>query len=375
MAISRWPSLHRQHTSPTNNERTQRSQTTPLPSRRNHVGIQLPHPSFLNRFKRKSLPTETTTTPRRLSAGSDPNAHRGSADADRNSIMMDLEVVFDSEEGMNDGDQTHARTTPRRPPVDDNEYRYWRLQGRSGRRNAEVGTIRKDWSSIPSPFTSQPKIVDAGHYIERPTYKRTYYEQPNASSLSTMVDPYPTLRRQQAGHSFAHDDIDISISPYRSHQQQRRHSLSWGKMDKIISENKGEHDTLRRVDTFTSTSTAGTGPGTLSRQWDSVRRLMKGKTKKMPGDKKGKSRVIDLDLAPPPHMLDQDHSEDSSTDHPTIKILVQEPTIHFISDSPVDQTNDFLNVHRSTSPYDADIDSIDDRASHTSQALSDSKEL
>ncbi|KAI9282967.1 hypothetical protein BC943DRAFT_362181 [Umbelopsis sp. AD052] len=375
MAISRWPSLHRQHNSPTlestSNGHTQRSQTTPLPSRRNHVGIQLPHPSFLNRFKRKSLPVEPITTVRRLSAGSDSHAHRVSADIDRNSIMMDLEVVFDSEAGMNDGDQTHARTT--RLPVDDNEYRYWRLQGRSGRRNAEVGLIRKDWSSIPSPFTSQPKIVDAGHYIERPTVKRTYYEQPPASSLSTMVDPYPLLRRQQAELSSAHDDIDISISPYRSHRQQRRHSLSWGNMDKMIHENKGEDDALRRVDTFTSTSTAGTGPGTLSRQWDSVRRLMKGKTKKMPGDKKGKSRVIDLDLAPPP--LDQDLSEDSSTGHPTIKILVQEPTIHFTSDSPVDQTNDFLNVHRSTSPYDGDIDSLDDRMSHTSQALSSSKDL
>jgi hypothetical protein len=236
---------------------------------------------------------------------------------------------------------------------------------------------RKDWSSIHSPFTSQPKIVDAGHYIERPTFKRTYYEQPSTSSLSTMVDPYPILRRRQAGHSCEHDDIDISISPYRPHQQQRRHSLSWGKMDKMISENKGEDDALRRIDTFTSTSTSGTGtgPGPLSRQWDSVRRLMKGRTKKMSGDKKGKSRVIDIDLAPPPQMLDQDLSEDSSTDHPTIKILVQEPTIHFVSDTPVDHPNDFLNVHLSTSPYDADIDSIDDRASHTSQALSDSKDL
>lgn len=192
-----------------------------------------------------------------------------------------------------------------------------------------------------------------------------------------MVDPYPILRMQQAGHSFEHDDIDISISPYRSHQQQRRHSLSWGKMDKMISENKGEDNALRRTDTFASTSTSGTGtgPSTLSRQWDSVRRLMKGKKTKMASDKKGKSRVIDLDLAPPSQMLDQDLSEESSTDHPTIKILVQEPTSHFLSDSPEEQPNDFLNVHRSTSPYDADIDSIDDRASHTSQPLSNSKDL
>jgi hypothetical protein len=87
------------------------------------------------------MPTETTNMPRRMSVVSTSNAHRESADIDRNSIMMDLEVVFDNEEGSNDGDQIPARTAPPRPPVDDNEYRYWRLQGRSGRRNAEVGVM------------------------------------------------------------------------------------------------------------------------------------------------------------------------------------------------------------------------------------------
>jgi hypothetical protein len=181
-----------------------------------------------------------------------------------------------------------------------------------------------------------------------------------------MVDPYPILRKQQAGYTFEHDDMDISISPYQSNQQQIRHSLSWGKMDKMIHENRGDDDVLRNVDTNTSTFSAGPGTGTLSRQWDSVRNIMKGKKTKMSSDKKGKFPVIDIDLAPPPQMHEQDSIDDSPTDHPTIKILVEEPTVHFSSDFPINHSSDFLQVHRSASSYDADIDSIDDRASQTS---------
>jgi hypothetical protein len=237
----------------------------------------------------------------------------------------------------------------------------------------------KDWSSMASPFALQPKIVDGGRYIEPPTLIRNYFDASTPSVISNMVEPYPLLRKQHAGHSVEHDDIDVSISPYRTHlndldtKQQRRHSLSWGNMDKMISENRHEEHALGRVDTDTSTSTAGTH----SRPWGGMRKMMSGKGKKSKhnGDKKGKSRIIDIDLIP--QTLEEESTESHTpADHPTIKILVQEPQIPFHLESPIRQSTDYLHVvQRSTSPYDADVDSIDDHPSNTTKSLADSKEL
>jgi hypothetical protein len=232
---------------------------------------------------------------------------------------------------------------------------------------------------MASPFALQPKILDGGRYIEPPTLIRNYFDASTPSIISNMVEPYPLLRKQHAGHSVEHDDIDVSISPYRTHlndwdtKHQIRHSLSWGNMDKMISENRHEEHALGRVDTDTSTSTAGTH----SRPWGGMRKMMSGKGKKSKhsGDKKGKSRIIDIDLIP--QTLEEESTESHTpADHPTIKILVQEPQISFHLESPIRQSNDFLHVvQRSTSPYDADVDSIDDHPSNTTKSLADSKEL
>lgn len=234
---------------------------------------------------------------------------------------------------------------------------------------------------MSSPFTTQPKVMDDGLYIERPSVKRNYYDVPSPSTIPNTVEPYPLLRKLRAGHTDEHNDLHLSAPTYMAQsqdlasKQQKRHSLSRAKVDKLISEHRYDDNVLARVDTVTSTSTAGTNPW----PWDGVRKMMgsKGKKAKTTGDKKGKSRVIDIDLAPA--TADQEPAEASAatnvSDHPTIKILVREPHIPYQLGPPLQQSNEYLNVHRSASPYDADIDSLDDRESNNANSVPDTTAL
>jgi hypothetical protein len=146
MAITRWPSLHRPYNSPTqestNEEQSTSTPQTPLPVRRKHFGIQLPNPAFFSKFRRKSLSINHGNLARRASLAQPSSTPRTSVDVDRTSVMPEFQVVFDSgEEGNDDGAQISERVAPCEPAEEDTEYRYWRLQGRSGRRNAEVGQM------------------------------------------------------------------------------------------------------------------------------------------------------------------------------------------------------------------------------------------
>jgi hypothetical protein len=199
-----------------------------------------------------------------------------------------------------------------------------------------------------------------------------------------MTAPYPLLRKQRIPHLSDQTDSDTTVYPYWLLQQQqnptkqsRRHSLSWGKMDKLIHENRNDDDTHKHMETSTSTSTAG------SRPWDSMRRMMssKNKSNKSQSDKKGKSRVIDINLLPKTESQKREsltaeslaEVEGAAPDRPTIKILVQEP--HPPHSPTQHQSNDFLHVINNHSAYDADVDSIDDRASDTSKPITDGSAL
>lgn len=226
--------------------------------------------------------------------------------------------------------------------------------------------------------------MDEGHYIEPPVLQRNFFDPPAPSVMSNMTEPYAILRKQRIPHLSDQTDTDTTIYPYWLLQQRqipatqnRRHSLSWGKMDKMIQEHRHEDDLHKRMETSTSTSTAG------SRTWDSMRRMMssKSKTNKTQSDNKGKSRVIDINLLPNTESQKRDSLraqavpdiDEPAPEYPTIKILVQEP--HQNQDTVQSQSNDYLHVINNHSAYDADVDSIDDRASDTSKPVTEGSAL
>lgn len=140
MAILHWPQLRRQNqpTSPStsNGDSSATLQDAATSNRRNHTSIHMPN--VFTKFTRRPSTRENPEFARRASILETAQAARQPEEIERPSITQELEVMFDRPDQGDNSDQTSERQAPKNTAEADVEYRYWRLQGGAGRRNAEI---------------------------------------------------------------------------------------------------------------------------------------------------------------------------------------------------------------------------------------------